>query len=158
MNVNVVFIGGNLTRDVELRFTQGGTAIGQFSVAVNKRWTKDGEKKEKTTFLDCKAFGKTAETIAQYFKKGSRFYGQGEIDVESWEDKQTQQKRYKAVVQINSFEFVDRAQSGGQHEPPPRQRPTAPSSPTPDQGNIDDDGGDVPFAFPPRKFNHYRLA
>lgn len=147
-----------MTRDCELRYLQNGTAIGNFGVAVNETWMKDGEKKEKTTFLDCKAWGKTAENIAQYFKKGSRFYGHGKIEIETWDDKATQQKRSKAVIVIESFQFCDSGTRQEQSAPlPPRQRPAPrPSSPVPEEVPTDID--DVPFAFEPRKFNPYRLS
>lgn len=110
MNVNLVIVAGNITRDIEIKSISTGTALATFSIAVNKRWnSKTGDKKDKTTFIECKAFGKTAELIGQYFRKGSRFYGQGEIDVESWTDKASGQKRSKTLVLINEVQFIDKA-------------------------------------------------
>lgn len=140
MNVNLAIIGGNMTRDVEIRYLPNGTPIGTFGIAVNEKWVKDGEKKEKTTFLDCKAWGKTAENIAQWFKKGSRFYGHGKIEIETWDDKQTQQKRSKAVIVIESFQFCESGNRQEQSAPlPPRQRPAAKPAPP-----VDDDS-DIPY-------------
>lgn len=146
MNVNLVIIGGNITRDPEQRFLASGSAVTNFGIAVNESWTKDGEKKEKVTFLDCKAFGKTAENITKYFKKGSRFYGHGKLDVESWEDKQSGQKRYKTVIQIESFQFCERGTSESQSSsPPPRQRPAAKEPPGELPPGTEEDPDDVPF-------------
>lgn len=144
MNVNLAIIGGNMTRDCELRYLANGTAVGGFGIAINEKWTaKDGEKKEKTTFLDCKAWGKTAENIAQYFKKGSRFYGHGKIEIETWDDKQTQQKRSKAVIVIESFQFCDSGTRQEQESPlPPRQRPVSKPPPVEDAPPDEDS---VPF-------------
>ena len=106
MNLNQLFIGGNLTRDPELRFTPNGTAICKFGVAVNRKWkTESGEEKEEVTFVDIDCFGKTAELIAKLFKKGKPILVQGRLKLEQWDDKQTGQKKSKLGVALESFQF-----------------------------------------------------
>ena len=145
MNINLCIIGGNITKDAELRYSQSGTAIANFAVAVNERWKdKEGNQKEKATFINCKAFGKTAENIALYFKKGSRFYGHGKIDVESWDDQRSGQKHYKTVVQIESFQFCERGERQEQAELPPRQRPAV-NKPAEDPNWMSDDSDNIPY-------------
>jgi single-strand DNA-binding protein len=106
VNLNKVMIAGNLTRDVELRYTPSGTAIGNFSIAINRRWTSgEGEKKEEATFLNCVSFGKQAEIIAQYFKKGSGMFIEGRIQNRSWEKDGV--KRYATEIIVEEFQFTD---------------------------------------------------
>ena len=93
-------IMGNLTRDVELR-DAGGTPLASFSIAVNKKY-KD---KETVSFIDCKAWGKTGELIAQYFGKGKAIHVTGEIEQENWEAKDGT-KRSKLVVNVREFDFL----------------------------------------------------
>jgi single-strand DNA-binding protein len=110
---NKVIIAGNLTRDPELRYTPKGTAIAGISVAVNRKWkAESGELKEEVTFVDCTAFGRTAEVIAQYLKKGSPLLVEGRLRTESWEDKNTGQKRSKMSVVLETFQFL----ASGQRE------------------------------------------
>lgn len=99
---------GNLTRDPEVRYTAGGLAICQFGLAVNRSW-KDaqGELKEEVTFVDVSAFGKQAETIGQYLKKGRPMLVEGRLKLDQWEDKQSGQKRSKLGVVLEAFTFLD---------------------------------------------------
>lgn len=106
MNYNRVIIGGNLTRDPELRYSQSGTAICKFGVAINETYTTNGEKRQNTHFVDVTAFGRTGETINQYLKKGDPFFGEGKLEFSSWEDRSTGQKRNKLAVIVERFQFV----------------------------------------------------
>lgn len=106
MNYNKTIIGGNLTRDPELRYTQGGTALCKFGVAVNETFTKDGEKRQKTHFVDCVAWGRTGEVINEHLSKGDPIFVEGKLDFSSWEDRNTGQKRSKLEVNVLSFQFV----------------------------------------------------
>ena len=102
---NKVILMGNLTRDPELRYTPKGTAIARLGVAVNRRWTSEGgEQREETTFVDVDAFGKQAETLGQYMKKGRPIFIEGRLRLDSWEDKNTGQKRSKLYVVANRVE------------------------------------------------------
>lgn len=105
MNFNKVLIGGNLTRDVEIR-QAGSSSVGSFGLAINHRFrTKEGEAREDTTFVDCEAWGKTAETMAQYLRKGRPVFIEGRLKLEQWEDKDGG-KRSKMKVVVDSFQFV----------------------------------------------------
>lgn len=106
MNFNRVIIGGHLTRDVELRFLPNGTAIAKFSLAVNEKWTNEaGQKVERACFIDCVHFGKRGEALAQYVKKGSPLLVEGQLQLETWDDKATGDKRSKHVIKVEDFEF-----------------------------------------------------
>src|SRR5258708_26333939 len=96
---NKVMLVGNLTRDPELRYTPKGTAVAKLGIAVNRKWTNEaGETKEEVTFVDVDAFGKQAETISQYMRKGRPILIEGRLKLDTWDDKQTGQKRSKMGV------------------------------------------------------------
>lgn len=130
-SVNVVILAGFLTRDVETRYTPKGTAVANFSVAVNRKWRgDDGQQNEEVSFFECVAWGKTAETIAQYFKKGGAILVQGRLKQESWDDRESGKKRYAVKVIVESFNFVgdskgsggDPGTGGGYRQPQPATR------------------------------------
>ena len=101
--MNIAILMGRMTRDPELRYTSGGKAYTNFTLAVQK--TKD-----EAEFIDCIVWEKTAETIAEYFRKGNRILIQGRLSVSSYE--QNGEKRKSTKVQVFSFEFVDNKNSG----------------------------------------------
>jgi single-strand DNA-binding protein len=104
---NKVILVGNLTRDPELRYTPKGTAMAKLGLAVNRRWTSEtGEQREEVTFVDIDAFGKQAETIGQYMKKGGAMLVEGRLRLDQWDDKQTGQKRSKLGVVLEGFTFL----------------------------------------------------
>ena len=106
MNLNKVILAGNLTRDPELRYTSGGSAVCNLSIAVNKTYVdKQGEKKKDTSFFNLVAWAKQAETIAKYFTKGKAIYVEGELKNRSWEDKNGE-KRSATDITIREFQFV----------------------------------------------------
>jgi len=149
-NFNKVILAGNLTRDPELRYTPKGTAVARITLAVNRKWKSEtGELKEEVTFVDVDAFGKTAETIGQYLKKGRPILIEGRLRYETWEDKQTKQKKSKLGVVLENFQFLDsgggRGESGSGEAP--ASRPAAASAPAPEGGEADapPEGDDVPF-------------
>jgi len=105
---NKVIIAGNLTRDPEMRYTPKGTAVASFGLATNRKWkTETGEMKEEVTFVDIDAFGRQAEVIAQYMKKGRPLLVEGRLKLNEWEDKNTHQKVSKLRVVLESFSFID---------------------------------------------------
>ena len=113
-NYNKVILMGNLTREPEVRYTSSGTAIAKIGIAINRYWSnKDGQKQEETTFVDVDAFGKQAETIGQYLKKGRPIMVEGRLKLDQWDDKQTGQKRSKLGVVLDRFEFIDSRSEGG---------------------------------------------
>lgn len=106
-NFNKVIIAGNLTRDPELRYTPKGMAIAKISMAINRTWQSEGgEKKEEVTFVEVDAFGRQAETIGQYLKKGSPLLVEGRLKLDQWDDKTTGQKRSKLGVVLEGFQFL----------------------------------------------------
>lgn len=148
---------GNLTRDPELRVTPKGTAICQFSIAINRDWKNDaGEKQTEVTYVDCEAWSKTGETIAKYLTKGRPIFVEGRLKLDQWEDKKSGEKRSRMKILVENFQFLGSKDDGGQHssaqapEPtsarPPARATSAPSAGisrgTPVQENLDDD---VPF-------------
>jgi single-strand DNA-binding protein len=140
--INIVVVGGNLTRDPELRYTPKGTAVCSLSVAVNRTWKGEGgEKKEEVTFVECTCFGRSAETITQYFKKGKRILVEGRLKQDQWDDKQTGQKRTKLYVVVEKFSFVDSNQNQNQSAPVALAAPAPASEPSAAPSEEDD----VPF-------------
>ena len=105
--MNNLQILGTITRDIELKYSQSGSAIANFGIAYNDTWKDvNGEKKEKAHFFEVSVFGKQAETINQYFHKGSRILIDGSLDFQSWE--KDGQKNSKVGIKLNRFTFVDR--------------------------------------------------
>jgi single-strand DNA-binding protein len=164
---NKVILAGNLTRDPELRYTPKGTAIAKLSMAMNRKWTgEDGQTREEVTYVDIDAFGKQAEVISQYLRKGGGLLAEGRLKLDQWDDKQTGQKRSRLGVVLESFTFIGgrpdgsggsgAGSSGMGVMPPPasgsvpgrvtgnRPAPAAPSAPADTEGGPPDDD-DVPF-------------
>lgn len=146
---NKVILVGNLTRDPELRYTPKGTAVAKIGVAVNRSWkTETGETKEEVTFVDVESFGRQAETLGQYMKKGRPIMIEGRLRLDTWDDKQTGQKRSKLGVVMESFQFLDFGGRGADESaaPAPRARPASASAPAPAEGPEEPAGeDDVPF-------------
>ena len=136
---NKVILAGNLTRDPELRYTPKGTAVAKLGLAVNRSWTTEtGEKREEATFVDVDAFGKQAETIAKFLRKGRSILVEGRLRMETWDDKATGAKRSKLGVVLESFSFLD---SGNRDAAAPTPAASAPAAPSGDAPPEDD----VPF-------------
>ncbi|MBL8964640.1 MAG: single-stranded DNA-binding protein [Phycisphaeraceae bacterium] len=111
-NFNKVILLGNLTRDPELRHTSGNQAVASIGLAVNRRWrSPDGEQREETTFVDCEAWGKTAELMCQYLSKGRPVFIEGRLKLDQWEKEG--QKFSKLRVVVENFQFVDSGQGRG---------------------------------------------
>lgn len=106
MDINKVVIIGRLTSDPELKQTQSGTSVASFSVANNRSYTKDGEKKDNVSFVNCVAWGKTGEIIAKYCKKGKQVAIEGRLQTDSWDDKETGKKRSAMKVVVETFQFL----------------------------------------------------
>ena len=113
MYINKVTILGNLTRDPEIRALPSGIKVVSFSLATNRTWKDQaGKKQEATEFHNIVAFGKLAELIAQYSKKGSSLYVEGRLQTRSWEDKANGEKKYRTEIVIESFQFGPRPAAG----------------------------------------------
>jgi single-strand DNA-binding protein len=125
-SLNKVMIMGSLTRDPEVKYTPKGTALCQIGVAVNHTYkTAEGEKREEVTFVDVEVWGKTAEIIGEHFRKGRPIYVEGRLKLDTWDDKQTGQKRSKMKVIMESFQFLGDKSTGGREGD--QGRPPAPS-------------------------------
>src|SRR5258706_7156974 len=132
---NKVILVGNLTRDPELRYTPKGTAIAKIGLAVNRVWTNEaGEKKEEVTFVDVDVFGRTAENVGQYMRKGRPILVEGRLRLDQWDDKQTGQKKSKLGVVAESVQFLGspagagEAGAGGPAPARPRPASAAPAA------------------------------
>jgi single-strand DNA-binding protein len=153
---NKVILMGNLTRDPELRVTANGNSICKMGLATSRVYsTKDGERREETTFVDIDAFGKQAEVISKYMRKGRPIMVEGRLKLDQWES--DGQKRSKLSVVLENFQFLgsrddnDSGNSGGGYEkssPPARSAPAA-SAPAAPAANFSNDNDtldeDVPF-------------
>jgi single-strand DNA-binding protein len=119
LNVNTVILAGHLTRDPELRPLAGDKVVVQFGLAINRRFKgADGELKEDSTFVDCEAWGRTAELIGQYLAKGSAAYIEGRLKLDSWQDKEGKNRsRLKVVVENVQFIGPPKAKSITAGEP-----------------------------------------
>jgi single-strand DNA-binding protein len=153
-NFNKVILAGNLTRDPEMRYTPKGTAVARIGLAINRKWKSEtGETKEEVTFVDVEAFGRQAEVIAQYMKKGRPLLVEGRLKLDEWEDKNTHQKVSKLRVVLESFSFID-SNRGDAAIPADSQRtrtaaapaaaPAAASEPV-ESGGAAPEEDDVPF-------------
>lgn len=156
--LNKVFLIGNLTRDPELRVTPKGTAICSFGLAVNRQYRDEsGTARDETTFVDIEAWGKQGELVSKYLTKGSPCMVEGRLRLDSWEDKNSGQKRSKLKVVLDNVQFLSRGPGGGAGSPSgdmggesdDQPRPSAPPrsmnrpAPAPEPGPSLDD--DVPF-------------
>lgn len=149
-NFNKVILAGNLTRDPELRYTPKGSAITDIGLAINRSWkTETGEMKEEVTFVDVAAYGRTAEIIAQYLKKGRPILIEGRLRLDTWDDKQTGQKKSKLRVVCDGFQFLDSGQrEPGAPAPAPRPKAAPATAPGPTAAETADEmppEDDVPF-------------
>jgi len=139
---NKVILLGNLTRDPEVRYTPKGTAVTDLGLAVNRTYTADnGEKREEVTFVDVTFWGRTAEVAGEYLKKGRPVFVEGRLQLDSWDDKQSGQKRTKLKVIGENMQMLGAPRGGGsgggdeessgasrssKSAPPPKAAPSAP--------------------------------
>ncbi len=106
MYLNKVFLYGNLTRDPELKALPSGSQVANFGLATNRTYKdKNGQKQEATEFHNIVAFGRTAEVIAQYCKKGRPIFVEGRITTRSWDDKESGKKNYRTEIIVETFQF-----------------------------------------------------
>lgn len=123
-NFNKVYLIGKLTRDPELRYTPKGTAAAKIAMAINRKFQVDGENREEVTFVDIEAWGKQAEAIAQYCKKGRPLFVEGRLKLDQWDDKTTGQKRSALKVVLEGFQFIGGRPADTEAPPAPRaQKP-----------------------------------
>ena len=112
-NLNKVMLMGNITRDLAMQYLPSNTPVVDFGIAVNRTWTgQDGVKKEEVTFVDCVAFGKQAEILAKFKKKGDPLFVDGRLKLDQWQA-QDGTNRSKLRVIVENFQFLNRAQGQG---------------------------------------------
>lgn len=158
-NVNKVMLLGNITRDLEVRYTPKGTAVCDLGMAVNRIRTGDnGERIEEVTYVDVTLWGRQAELAGQYLSKGRSVFIEGRLQLDQWDDKQTGQKRSRLRVVGENMQFIGGQDGSGgnqggssaprQQAPPSEQQQAPPQS---SQGgaaaaeNFDNDDDDIPF-------------
>lgn len=113
-SLNKVILIGNLTRDPEIRYTPKGSAVCDLGLAVNRRYTTEsGERQEEVTFLDVVLWGKQAELAGQYLHKGRSVFIEGRLQMDTWEDKASGQKRSKIKIVSENMQFIDSKGGGG---------------------------------------------
>ena len=113
-NLNKVMLIGNVTRDTEIKYTPKGSAVTDLGIAVNRVYTPEGgEKREETTFVDVTLWGRQAEIAGEYCKKGRSIYIEGRLQLDSWEDKTSGQKRSKLRVVGENFQLLGPRPGGG---------------------------------------------
>lgn len=156
-NLNKVMLIGNLTRDPEVRFTPKGTAVAEIGLAINRNFTSDnGEKREETTFVDVTLWGRLAEIAGDYLKKGRPAYIEGRLQLDTWDDKTSGQKRSKLKIVAEGLQLLGGRSEGsgashsGEEEHSSRpQRPASsarPSTPKPPpDADLDAGDDDIPF-------------
>lgn len=142
-NLNKVMLIGNMTRDPQLSYLPSQTPVVEFGIATTRKYKKqDGSQGEETCFVDCQMFGKRAEVVNQYFKKGDPIFVEGRLKFDSWQG-QDGAKRSKLRVFVENFEFLGKG-GGGQRSN--HQASDTPPPPTDDDipygGGMDDD---IPF-------------
>src|SRR5437867_9917957 len=112
-NLNKVLLLGNVTRDPEVRYTPKGSAVCDLGIAVNRAYTTDsGEKREEVTFVDVTLWGRTAEVASEYLKKGRPVFIEGRLQMDTWDDKQTGQKRTRLRVVGETMQLLGSRPSG----------------------------------------------
>lgn len=118
MYLNKVILYGNLTRDPELKALPSGGQVANFGVATNRTFKdKNGQKQETTEFHNVVAFGRTAEVIGQYFKKGRPIFVEGRLQTRSWDDKEGGKKNYRTEIVLENFQFGADGGKGGSGAP-----------------------------------------
>lgn len=127
MYVNRAFVYGNLTRDPEMRSLPSGMAVATFSVATNRVWKKDGQKQENTDYHNIVVFGRQAELVTQYLKKGSGVFVEGRMQTRSWE--KDGEKKYKTEIVADRVQFGPRSGfSGGAGQGPSTSSTSSPQT------------------------------
>ena len=143
--MNKVILLGRLVRDIELRYTQSGYCVGNTGIAVTRKFKNTrGETAEETCFIDVKFFGRTAEIVNQYLRKGSKLAVEGRLKLEQWQD-QSGQNRSKHVVEVESLEMLGSPQNSGGTQNYAQSGGTQSRAGKPAAAKYDDGGDTIPF-------------
>ncbi|HTH71800.1 MAG TPA: single-stranded DNA-binding protein [Candidatus Pristimantibacillus sp.] len=141
---NKVILMGNLTRDPEVRNLPSGQSVASFSLAISRSWRgADGEQHDAVSYIDCVAWGKTGEIIAQYVQKGRPLLVSGRLEQRSWDDKESGQKRSRIEVIVEDFNFV--GGGAGERSGAPAPGGSSSSSSSKKQDDVVEDIGDEPI-------------
>jgi single-strand DNA-binding protein len=146
---NKVILLGNLTRDPEVRYTPKGSAVADLGIAVNRQYTlENGEKREEVTFVDVTFWGRTAEVAGEYLKKGRPVFIEGRLQLDTWDDKQSGQKRSKLKVIGETMQMLGAprgsgAANGGDEDD--RARLAKPTAPPKSAAPVEADEDEIPF-------------
>jgi len=141
-NVNKVILIGNVTRDVEVKTTPRGSAVAGITLAVNRNYKTDsGEKREEVTFVDVELWGRVAEIAGEYVKKGNPLYVEGRLKQDSWEDKDSGQKRTKLKVVAENIQLLGSRQGAAKAATEGRPVEAASESPR----VVEQESDDIPF-------------
>ncbi len=144
-NFNKVILVGNLTRDIEIRYTQGGLAVAKMGMAINRKYKQGEEAKETTCFVDLTAFGRQAEVLNEYVAKGSPLFVEGRLEYSTWEAKEGGGKRSKLEVIVENFQFLG-GRTGGRGAPEGEATPRGKAGTgRPETGGEQVDYGEIPF-------------
>jgi len=142
--INKVILVGRLGKDPEIKSTPGGTTVAKFTMATDERFTdKSGEKQERTEWHNIVAWSRLAEICGQYLRKGSLVYIEGSIRTDSWEDKESGQKRYRTEIVAREMKMLDRkrdSEEGGGGGGYAARRPAAATA-----GGPAEEDDEVPF-------------
>jgi single-strand DNA-binding protein len=161
-NLNKVMLMGNLTRDPELKYTPKGTAVAELGLAINRVFSaENGEKREETTFVDVTLWGRTAEIAGEFLKKGRPVFIEGRLQLDTWDDKQTGQKRSKLKVVGEGIQLIGSrgggesggaasgggGSGGGEYTggAPKRAPAQAPKQKPPTDPDLEPEEDDIPF-------------
>lgn len=139
MSLNHITLQGRLCRDVELRKTGSGVSVASFTIAVDRDFAKDGEKK--TDFIDCVAWRQTGEFISKYFTKGRMIVVDGHLEIRDWTDKDGNKRRSAEVIVDHAY-FADSKKDDSNAQPAPSYAQPAPAA---DFAVIEDDDAQLPF-------------
>lgn len=142
-NLNKVLLLGNVTRDPEVRYTPKGSAVCDLGIAVNRAYTTDsGEKREEVTFVDVTLWGRTAEVASEYLKKGRPVFIEGRLQMDTWDDKQTGQKRSRLRVVAENMQLLGRPSGGAADATGESRQTSAPPKPS---ATPEPDEDEIPF-------------
>jgi|SRR3989344_1594226 len=146
MYLNKALIIGNLTRDPELRSLPSGVKVCSFSVATNRVWKdKNDARQESTDYHNVVVFGRTAETVAQYMKKGSSILVEGRIQTRSWEDKNSGEKKYRTEIVAERTQFGPKGSGSGSGAPAVAKAPAESEGAAIEYPEEDINPEDIPF-------------
>lgn len=142
--MNKIILIGHLARDIELRYTPTGIAVGNSSIAVNTNYKdKNGEKKQEACFIEISAFGKSAEIMNQYLSKGKKVLVEGRLKFDMWEKDGTKHSKHSVLVE--SFEFLESKEKDDSENSYSAPTPQAPREQKPEQQALEIDDDSIPF-------------